>query len=447
MFKIGFSKTDIEPALSSENDMSEERIEAVAVYFESLDSRALWVSFDFMDFSRMITDSLRRKIASVSSLCDDEIHILTTHNHGGGRPDVDALCELAGQCALEAIMKAEEATIKIAATRCDKQISVMRRLFIPELCGVATLYFGASEKNNFNSLLFKENVIKNTAEFKECHTTENVATSECVPFLSGDDEIVALEFLRSNGETIGSIVRFACHAVCSNRSGVYSSDYPYHVRRVMQEALGGISIFLNGPCAEIAPAIVDKYEGGQKRIGEYIATLALRALSESEAQAVKVFKDSKAEIKLPVREELLNDKASLPIFTPETLPEKRKYLENARLSRTLPFLRGKYSEGEEALSDRISVYLGLLQINDLLIVAFPGETFSATGKGIKKEFSDLTVCTVTEHERTVMYLPPLDECEKGGYESVCRVTAKDAESILSKDAVLHIKSFLNEKKL
>lgn len=101
-----------------------------------------------------------------------------------------------------------------------------------------------------------------------------------------------------------------------------------------------------------------------------------------------------------------------------------------RLAKTIPFLTEKYSEGEHLLSGSISVYLGLLRLGELIIAAYPGETFSSTAAFLKECFPEHHICTVTEHERTVMYMPPKEDCEMGGYESVCRVTVPEAEQIL-----------------
>jgi len=43
-----------------------------------------------------------------------------------------------------------------------------------------------------------------------------------------------------------------------------------------------------------------------------------------------------------------------------------------------------------------------------------------------------------------VYIPPKDECEKGGYESVCRVTAVGEEKTLGDRAVEEMKRFLSK---
>ena len=431
MVKIGFSKTDLEAALTPVKPIRE-RIESVALYIESPESRALWIALDFMDFNRRVTDTLKSAVAELTGLDESHIHILTTHNHGGGNPDLELLSVIVAKGALRAVRNAKSALMRYVFTRVDKQVNILRRIYIPELSGVATLYFGACEKNGFESALFAENAIAMAREGKECNYIGETFVKSRGKFAEGDTELVALEFAEPDGTPIGSVVRFAAHAVCANRPDSYSSDYPYHVRRTMEERFGGVSMFLNGPCAEIAPVMSDKFEGREKLLGEYLANTALASLSSREFMPLTAFFDRKEEIKLPVRREILENRVDgiENLEMPETLPERRRYFEKKRLSKTLPFLQEKYSRGEAEPSDEISVFIGLLVLNNVCFLAFPGETFYATGKAVKDLHSDLEICTVTEHERTVMYIPPKEDFALGGYESVCKVTSPDSEYIL-----------------
>jgi hypothetical protein len=315
-------------------------------------------------------------------------------------------------------------------------------VYISELDGSGTLYFGAAEQNGFDSSLFVTNLIDSLSDGKLTNCMGADSDRARVPFSHGDDMIFALQFITPDGEPIGSLIRFAAHAVCCNRAGSYSSDYPYYARRRMQDSLGGIAMFLNGPCAEIAPAMIDKQEGRERPLGEYIATVAIDAISRAEYREISSVTDAMIEISLPVRREVLDGRVEIPPEMPDTLPERKRYLELCRLERTLPFLREKYAEGEREPCDRISVYLGFLRLGEVVFAAFPGETFWATGDAVKATFPDQRICTVTEHERTVMYLPPYDEFLRGGYESICKTTAPESESILRREAIDKIEKYL-----
>ena len=147
---------------------------------------------------------------------------------------------------------------------------------------------------------------------------------------------------------------------------------------------------------------------------------------------------------LPVRQEVLDDQVPIPAQIPDTLPERRKYLEACRLRDTLPFLQEKYAEGVTDLRNALCAHLGFLRLNSFILAAFPGETFSVTGKALQDAFPDQMICTLTEHERTAMYLPTKADCARGGYEPACMSTAPGAEDILRASAIQAMAQFLHK---
>jgi len=445
MFKTGLSKINLKDALFPQLPIREP-IEAVSAYFENDETSALWIVLDFMDFNKLYTDTIRTKISEDLGLSQEKIHVLTTHNHGGGTPSIEILAKLCSKCAVDAKDKAIHAKIRYARTESDRQLNILRRLYIPEIEGVSTLYFGACEKNMHNSLLFKERVISELREGRICNYIGEDAIDEVVPFAEGDKELFVLQFVSLDGALIGSIVRFASHAVTCNREGSYSSDYPYYVRAGMETEFGGICMFLNGPCAEIAPSMHDKFDGSEKTLGKQIANLAIEAIGNSELESIYHFADDKHEIMLPVRKEVIDNFVSIESEMPDSIPDKRRHLEKIKLKGSLPFLREKYSEGESVLGEEISVQIGLLQLNDITFLAFPGETFYKTGDYIKKSFAEKRIITVTEHERTVMYLPPEEDFKLGGYESTCKLTASNSESVLREKVLDYLKKHEEGKK-
>ena len=126
---------------------------------------------------------------------------------------------------------------------------------------------------------------------------------------------------------------------------------------------------------------------------------------------------------------------------PADLPRLRRYLEKEYLNKFIPFLRDKAEENGR-IPETLTVSLGFLRLNNFFVTAFPGETFSSTAKELKDAFPELTLCSVTEHGRTVMYLPPTEEFRLGGYESVCMTTAAGSEEILRKESIAALRSFL-----
>lgn len=448
MIKVGFSKTDLEKALlPREWYVREERIEAISFCIESEKTRAIWIILDFMDFNRKVTDTLKSATEKKTGISREHIHIVTTHNHGGGEPDCRILAELVADGAMAAMNAAKPAEMRYVFTRVDKQVNYIRRVYIPEIEKVATVFFGTSEKTGYDSAPFVERFMEFLKKGDLCYSGGIETKRPFNPLPSGDDELVAIQFRDACGVTIGSVVRFAAHAVCCNRDGSFSSDYPFYVRRRMEKEFGGIAAFMNGPCGDIAPGLIDKYEGTERTLGEYLAEIAITAIEHLPFETIEGFDDAEFEIRLPVRREVMEGRVTIDDDLPEDLKKRYEYLDKKSLGGLMNFLREKYTEGEETVNDEISVFMGFLRIGDMVFAGFPGETFSVTGVALQQAFPGLDICTVTEHGRTVMYLPPEADCELGSYESVCKTTARNGEEVLRTGAIGALESFLDSQQV
>lgn len=430
MFQVGFSKQDLEAALQPKMTVREERIEAIGLYLADEHLQSIWVTLDFMDFDLNVVNTLTDAIHKATGIDPENIHIVTTHNHGGGEPDLLSLSQLTALCAKNAVENAKPAQMRWARCQTDRQVNIIRRYPVPEFGGMNTMYYGATEENGFNCAPFAEQAVQSVKEGRLCYSGQRETARSPMALPVGDPDVVSLQFRDPSGSILGTVVRFAAHAVCCNLDDSYSSDYPYHVRKGIEQAFGGICIFWNGPCGDIAPCMTAKADGTEKKLGNYISELASNALNSISFLPITSFKDTSVPVFLPVRNELRNGMPALPEAIPEAIPQRRQYLEQRLLIELADFLQRKYRNGEKSPADTICASLGFLQLNDLLFAAFPGETFSVTGKALQKAFPKKEICTITEHGRTVMYLPPQTDHSLGGYESVCRTTAADAERYL-----------------
>jgi len=444
MVRVGMSRRDLEEALCPKLPMYEERVEVCALYAKSDAVELVWAVLDFMDFNLKVVNTVKAAIQAKTGVEAAHIHILTTHNHGGGTPNLKKLSEIAAECAADAQKKAEAVMMRCAFCKTDRQISIMRRIRVPELDGVTTLFYGTSEKTAFDAAPHIEYKLRRLREGVVEYCNSEPTKRPFTPFAAGDPEIAAVQFARADGSILGTVARFAAHATCSNSSDSYSSDYPWRIRRYLEEHAGGTAMFLNGPCGNIAPGNVSKRDGTSEAIGEYIAKKALEALENAPFEPLNILKDEIVEVRLPVREEVLNKGVELSTEMPEALPERLRYLERKRLGDTLPFLDSKYREGETEVNESVPIHLGFLRLNDLFWAAFPGESFRETGNALQNAFPNRRICTVTEHERTVMYLPPLSECAQGGYETTCMLTKPGAEQILRDAAIKGLEAFAED---
>lgn len=437
---IGMAKQDLAAAKDSSWILSDERVCAIALYAASEETQAIWMVLDFMDFNLSVVNTLKNAVSAATGLTPSQIHILTTHNHGSGVDHaLEKLSPLCATCALQAIATARPATMSMAITNIDKQVSYIRRMYVPEIEAATTLFYSACEENGYDSAPHTEFILKELAEGRLTYRGYTETNRPYKPFPNGDPCLFAAVFRDEQDQVIGSLVRFAAHAICTYTDGILSSDFPHYIRKEMEETLGGTAMFLNGPCGNIAPGFKSR-DGLSQRLGHYLAQAALNALKDQPKIPLTKLRDTAVSISLPVCPDILTRSVDMPDEMPEDFPGRIRYLEaQRRLEEDMDFLQEKYREGESSLKDTIDVSVGILQLDDLTLVGFPGETFYETGEAVRNAFPDKHIVTATEHGRTVMYMPVKKEMPLGGYETVCRVTAPGAAEILEDSVIAALK--------
>ena len=172
---------------------------------------------------------------------------------------------------------------------------------------------------------------------------------------------------------------------------------------------------------------------------------ALKHLKNQPFEPLRTACDQES-VALPVRKEILKNEVSFdsPLPPMSDLPARKKHLEKSALAHLLFFLHDKHRRGNADYNDQHIVELGCLMLNDYLIAAFPGETFSTTASEIKARFPEQKFVSVTEHGRTAMYIVPEAEYHLGGYEPTCSVTSPQAEAILKEKAYSFFKKFTGQ---
>ena len=446
---IGMKRQDLEKALRPIGvTISEERVEACCLYVKSDAAEAIWIVLDFMDFNLNVVKTVRNAVADKTGIDRNHVHILSTHNHGGGTPDLQELANVVAEAAAEAKATARAAKMRAAVTRPEQRVNYLRRIYVPELEGCTTYWFGTADFEGFETFDAAPHiehaineVVKGNLAYFGTEPTQRPYT----PWPEADDLLTAIEFRAIEDDApIGSLVRFASHVNCDNGGGYLEGDFPYVLRQRMEQALGGNALFFTGPCGDVCPWMAKKRNGTSTKIGNILADAALKALQDLPFEPVTKFADLTQPVELPVRSEVLAGEVVIEGEMPEALPARRKYLEALRTQNSMDFLLEKYQEGEEGpLKDTTEIQLGFLRLNNMIFAAFPGETFSTTGNTLRAAYPDVNITTVTEHWRTVMYLPPKADLANGSYEETCRVTDEGAAEILAEKSIETMAKFLN----
>jgi hypothetical protein len=163
---------------------------------------------------------------------------------------------LAGQ----AVVAAREARAQMRSFRlveatvdAGNRFSILRRKFLPGI-GTFTVWYGYRLENGRPD---GAPLIREQAErvFGRRHAQIPELESP-IWFEDPVDPLVqGLVFVGSNGETIGSLIRFSAHPHTTSHVKELRChpDFPGFARDAMERNLGGMCIYLTGPCGDIVP--------------------------------------------------------------------------------------------------------------------------------------------------------------------------------------------------
>ncbi|MBQ7650696.1 MAG: hypothetical protein IJS15_07030 [Victivallales bacterium] len=438
----GFGRGNLSDALPEVRRIDGD-VSVNAAWFCTADGRqALYCILDFMDFDQPSIEAMRQAAMKASDVSAEHIHILTTHNHSAGEiPHIklNKAAEAVEVAVMQAIADAEPLCMSFACIDIDEQLNYRRRIPFEALPNgmMTTIFYGPSPENGFAaapSLKMQLKALEKNGVSRYAGIPDK-DDGKGVRMPPGDPMLAAWRFTGLNGNVKGYFCRFAAHAICCNRSDHYSGDYPAYLRNALEQD-GGIALFFNGPCGDIAPGLPDKRSGYEVILGEKLARLASEAMASSKPEPLRIMRDFMRKVSVTVREDFPGGGAFDSNRT--GLAKIREESERRNLESNRAFLESKMATlSGNAPGDAA---IGLLQLNSVLILALPGESFWTTGESIKTRCNlpdGFTLVTATEHERTLMYIVPPDECDKGGYENTCRLVSRDFEPRLQ-DAALHL---------
>jgi hypothetical protein len=474
MVRVGFAVRDVARALPTDKPVRDP-VTVRVFYGEGEAGSTIWAVLDFMDFSRPFIEAIQGAVCARLGLPADHVHIVTTHNHRASevdRLDVMALAADTADAALLARGNAQPATVRFACVDLTEQITCHRRLLVEELGGSATFWFGITAAERFSAERLLRQAVRSLVLKREVAYC-NPGLSQAVPeesfiddrirrnpdafrLAGGDPRLQVVVFESPGGQCLGAFVRFAVHIATIAAKTFYSSDLPNFVRRGIERGLGGPVIFLNGPAGDIAPAVPDERSQAGEPLSAVLVSAALAAIGTAPAAPLQGLADASAAVALPVDPEFpLDDAAAAARIaalareweTPGLdLPGRRRLAEKIAWLRTSQAVRDKWHciDGTAGTADgrrQTLVSLGLLRLNDITLLAFPGETFWETGRAVAATAGDAArIITVTEHGRTAMYLPPPEEWDRGGYETTCRGIARDGETVLRRAAIAFLQA-------
>lgn len=200
-----------------------------------------------------------------------------------------------------------------------------------------------------------------------------------------DPEAWVLRVENAEGQIIGSVVNFACHAVSGSAFADWfysiSADYPGETMRVVEQLEGGVCLFTSGTAGDIIP--LRRGRKPRYEIGRALAGEAIRRLQFVQTSGDIDMTAMTREVTLPIRQDL----------SPNRIIAADK--------------------GKTHLTTEIQV----IRLGDIYILGLPGEVLVEVGLDIKKKagFRNLIIAAVSND--TIGYVCHSQAYEQGGYEA------------------------------
>ena len=197
-----------------------------------------------------------------------------------------------------------------------------------------------------------------------------------------DPELWVLRVEDANDNIVGSIVNYACHAVCiyPHLPTSISADFPGDATDSVERVEGGVCLFALGTAGDIVPC--RRGLEGRRRTGKAVGAEALRRLQFVPTSGETSLKAVRKEIKFP-KKKPAKDKAKQP------------------------------AKQTEYVATEIQV----LRIGEIYILGLPGEVLVEIGLEIKKRAGIEKLLIVSLANDAIGYVCHAAAYDEGGYES------------------------------
>lgn len=246
---------------------------------------------------------------------------------------------------------------------------------------------------------------------------------------------------KHTGELKGSFSRFAAHAVIVSAkvvNGDVSADYPGYLRRKIEESLGGIAMFGQGPCGDLRPLNQEYSHGFARDYGYRLAEEIIGGYEGLDWRPLTRLEFYVEPVDLPLIDNIFLTKEEVEaemdrieiLFDKEKNPVKRRKLQNQfwGLYRTPGVHRMVRPEWKQ--QGKLGLNLFALRLNDQVLLATQGEIFNRTGKLMVEPYKEYDPVLVSLANEYVSYLPTDEERIKGGYESSVSIMTPGSPDIL-----------------
>jgi hypothetical protein len=250
-----------------------------------------------------------------------------------------------------------------------------------------------------------------------------------------DDRVTVTRFDALDGSPVATHVNYGCHPTTLGPDNtLYSADYPGVLCRLVDAAVGGVTIFSTGPQGDVNP-------GGYSPEGSMVGVVVSWRTFDSAERYGRALADVTLEVRaslVPVASPRAWGGARTLELRRKPLPEPgsaRRVAEQARAAATAveaaalspdatyhSLVAAAYAEllasqaADPGRDGPVHLRVSALALGPLLHVGVEGELFVALGQRIRAALGDETTCIAALCDGTVGYIPTEDAFAIGGYE-------------------------------
>ena len=245
-----------------------------------------------------------------------------------------------------------------------------------------------------------------------------------------DSEVGVIRIDDVEGNPRVAVINYPCHAVVlGGENLLISADYPGYVNGVLErvKGLSFTSMFTNGAAGNINPLSSVGYTcpgtfRDAERLGSIIAGEALKTLEQTETSGEAKIQTSSVTHYLSMEEPPIAEAERYVRDAQQKVAElKEKGAEPNKIApyeavleyyeRNLRLLKE-----EQAKEMRLPLEVQVFRMNDIALVAVPGEMFVEIGREIKAQSGVKNTFIIGYANGYIGYIPTLKAFEEGGYE-------------------------------
>lgn len=231
-------------------------------------------------------------------------------------------------------------------------------------------------------------------------------------------KMTVVSFRDENGDNIGTMVHYGCHATAAGANTEISRDWPGIMVDQLEKVSGGISAFFNGPEGDVGPRLSNGGTTGRGDIS-YIYEIGNIAAQD----AVRIFKSisSYRDENIAVASGLLQPPMGERISLEEAKTQYdrfKQYTVNAGGAAANHYKQiiESYENGYEEV-DHIDFSQTVLRIGDVAFASFPLELFAEIGLRVDRESCIPHVLSLAVTNGIECYFPTRDQLLRKGYET------------------------------